>query len=295
MTNKLLPQPTRASQQMTRLLRALGLWQTRYDIDSLDNRDPALIERIYRLAHRVLMGYFRAEVRGLERIPEDAALFVANHNGGLVTPDSFIFATALYERFGMKGLPYGLAHEFAATAPILHSILAPLGAVRASHENARRVFEQGGKCLVYPGGDVDNMRPWRHRHRIFFDGRVGFARLAIQNNVPIVPVVACGAHETFIIIDDMKWLARALRLDRLFRLKVMPLTLSIPWGLTLGILPTYFPAPTRILIEALEPMHFERSGPEAAADDAYVHQVADEVHRAMEACMTRLAAERRAR
>jgi hypothetical protein len=74
---------------------------------------------------------------------------------------------------------------------------------------------------------------------------------------------------------------------------VWPLVLSFPLGLTLGPLVPYIPYPSRILIEILEPIRFERTGEEAAADEAYVAECADLVEGRMQVALTRLAAERR--
>ena len=263
-----------------------------YDIDSLDNYSVEAVDRLYRWMNPLLQVYFRPEVRGLESIPEGAALYVANHSGGIITPDSFVFGCALYAARGVDYMPYGLGHDIIGW-PVFNQLIVPLGAVRASQENAHRLFETGRKALVYPGGDVDDMRPFRHRHRVVFGGRTGYIKLALRENVPIIPVVTAGGHSTFIVIDDMRWLASALRLDRIFRTRVWPLALSIPWGLTLGVVPAYIPFPSKILQEVMAPIRFERTGPEAARDEAYVRQCADQVEGAMQATLTRLADERR--
>ena len=140
----------------------------------------------------------------------------------------------------------------------------------AGHDHALSLFAAGHQVLVYPGGDVEAMRPFRDRDRLRFAGRRGYIRLALRAGVPIVPLVAAGAHATFIVLSDLPWLARALGVDRRFRLTVFPLALSVPWGLTLGPLPPYLPWPSRILIEALPAIHFPRTGEDAAADDAWV-------------------------
>jgi len=265
----------------------------RYDIDSLENRDPALIDRAYRLVARPLERYFRSQVRGLERIPPGAGLFVGNHSSAMLTPDSFLFGAALYRRFGLRECPFGLGHEIAIQLPILHQIIVPLGAVRASHENAHRLFERGHKVLVYPGGDLDAMRPFRDRNRVVFGGRRGYLRLALRERVPLIPVVSAGAHGTLLILDDLRPLAESLGLARLLRVKVWPLTLSIPWGLTLGPPILYLPLPVRIWIEVLEPIRFERGGEEAAADEDYLSACAEHVEGTMQAALERLDAERR--
>lgn len=260
----------------------------RYDIDRLDNRDPALIARFADLLEVPLARYFQPEVRGLQRIPEGAALYVGNHNAALLSIDSFIFGLAVLRERGDAFLPFGLGHELAISVPIFHQLLMPLGAVRASHANAERLFAQGKKVLVYPGGDLDAMRAYRHRKEIHFGPRRGYIRLALRNRVPIVPVISAGAHETFLVLDDGQWLARLLRVDRLLRVKVFPIALSVPWGLTIGPAPTHLPLPTRVFIETLAPITFSRTGPEAAQDPRYVEACHQQVHSTMEAALSRL-------
>ena len=262
-----------------------------YDIDSLDNRSPAAIARLATWVETVMVPYHRAEVRGIERIRPGAGLYVGNHNSFAYTPDSFIFGVAAYRAHGIDALPYGLGHDILELPPF--NLMAPLGAVRASHENGRRLFASGNKVLVYPGSDYDAMRPFRHRDRIVFNGREGYIRLALRHSVPIIPVVAAGAHSTFYIIDDLRWLARLTRVDKLVRAKVFPLTLSIPWGLTLGAPLFYLPWPSRILIEVLAPITFARGGADAAADPDFVTECAALVESRMQETLTRLERERR--
>jgi len=253
----------------------------RRDINDLDLRDEARIAQAVKLLWPALDAWFSPVVRGLERIPDGPVLYVGNHNGATLTPDSYVFLGSVYRERGLAHVPYGLMHEVAIKLPGANQLFVPLGAVRASHDNAHRIFEAGHKVLVYPGGDLDAMRPYRHRDRVVFGPRRGYIRLALREGVPIVPVVAAGAHETFYVIDDGQWLARLLRADKLLRLKVFPITLSIPWGLTVGPVPPYFPWRSPITIEILDPIHFERTGPEAAEDDAWVERCHAQVLDAM--------------
>ncbi len=237
--------------------------------------------------------HFRPVVRGLDHIPPGPGLYVANHNGGFLTPDTYTFCAAVLRRLGTGELPYGLAHEFAMSLPGFHQLIVPLGAVRASHENARRLFARGHKVLVYPGGDIDSMRAWRDRERVVFGSRRGYIRLALREGVPIIPVVSAGAHEGFVVLDDGRWLARRLGLGRLARIKVWPIVLSVPWGLTIGPPPPYLPLPTRIFQQILPPVRFDRTGAAAAEDAEYVEVCHERVHGAMQETLTRLCAERR--
>ena len=266
----------------------------RYDIDSIDNRDPALVERLMTVLEGPLWRYFRPVITGLEHIPAGPALYVGNHNAGPLTPDTFTFCVAAYREHGIDALPYGLGHEVAIQIPFAHQLLVPLGAVRASHDTAHRLFARGKKALVYPGGDIDSWRSYADRDRVVFGPRRGYIRLALREDVAIIPVVSAGAQETWIVLNDGRWLAKLLRTDALFRIKAWPFVLSIPWGLTIGPPPPYIPLRTRIHQEILPPIRFERSGDEAAEDADYVERCHERVLGMMQATLTRRAARRRA-
>ena len=68
-------------------------------------------------------------------------------------------------------------------------------------------------------------------------------------DVPIVPVVSIGGQETALFLSRGERLAQALRLDRLFRLKVLPISLALPWGLNVGDMLGHIPLPAKITIE----------------------------------------------
>lgn len=263
-----------------------------YDPNRFDQRNEPLMRALAGLVRGFVRPYHRATVEGIERIPKGAALYVGNHNGALLSIDTFIaFSEVLLER-GIADAPFGLTHSIIIRMPGLNQILVPLGGVEASPENADRLLESDHKVLVYPGGDIEAMRPYSERHRVKFGGRRGWIRLALRHGVPVVPLVAAGAHATLIILSDQPKIARALGLNKLLRTEVWPLALSIPWGLTFGPPPPYFPLPTKIAIEFLEPMRFERVGPDAAGDDAYVDTCAYRVESKIQHALHRLVDER---
>ena len=68
-------------------------------------------------------------------------------------------------------------------------------------------------------------------------GRKGFLRLALEKDVPIVPMVTLGGQETALFLSRGEGLARLLRLDKSLRLKSLPIMLSLPFGLQIGPLP----------------------------------------------------------
>ena len=144
-----------------------------------------------------------------------------------------------------------------------------LGMVVAGPKTATNLLGAGANVLVYPGGDVDALRPWRDRNKIMFDGRQGFLKVAHACGVKIVPVVAVGGQETFFVLNDGRRTAKMFGFDKLLRVKSVPISLSMPWGLLPGDLP-HIPFPAKIRIQVLPAIDLrERFGDEPDWDKAY--------------------------
>ena len=239
------------------------------DGNDVDAWDPDYIRRILP-AWRAIMGtYFRGEVRGLDNVPDEGpALLVGNHSGGTLIADTFVFAGEFYAHFGPNRRFHQLAHDIAARLP--GTGLSRWGTVAASHENARRAFDKGAPVLVYPGGDYETFRPSWHSDQIEFGGRKGFVKLALERNVPIVPVVAVGGQETALFLTRGERVARATGWADLTRIKVLPVALAPPFGFSLLDLPIRLPLPAKITIEVLPPIDVaERFGPNPDHEEVY--------------------------
>lgn len=255
----------------------------------LDARDPEFIR--YQLPGMWLFStiYFRAEISGFDRVPEEGpVLFVGNHSGGNMTPDSMVFMLGFNTYFGVERPIYALAHSLVTSWPIVGRLAKKWGIITAGPNAASAALKTGASVLVYPGGDVDTHRPWTARHEIRFDGRRGFLRLAKKAGVPIVPVVSVGGQDTYLPLTDGRAAAKLLRLDKLARLKVLPVSLALPWGLNVGDFLGHVPLPAKIRMEVLEPIDVnERFGDKADSKEAY-----DYVVGRMQESLTALAADR---
>jgi 1-acyl-sn-glycerol-3-phosphate acyltransferase len=268
---------------------AAGAVAKRIPPADLDERDPDYIRESLPGLWLLASIYWRGEVRGMGNVPEEGpVLLVGNHSGGNVTPDTGIFTLAFSSYFGVERVFHQLAHNLVVSMPGL-SFLRKYGTVAASHDNARKALRSGAAVLVYPGGDYEVHRPIWERNRIDFNGRKGFLRLALEEKVPIVPVVSIGGQETAIFLSRGETLARLLRLDRMFRLKVLPISIAPPWGLNVGDMLGHIPLPAKITIEVLPPIDLEEEfGPEPDIDDVYDHLL-----RTMQETLDALATERR--
>jgi 1-acyl-sn-glycerol-3-phosphate acyltransferase len=236
----------------------------------LDERDPDYIRETLPGLWMLASFYFRADVRGLHRIPgKGGVLLVGNHSGGNITPDTLVFTLAFSTYFGVERRFFQLAHNLVLAMPWL-SFLRKYGTVAASPENARKALDSGAALLVYPGGDYEVHRPSTDSAKVDFAGRKGFIRLALEKDVPIVPVVSIGGQETALFLTRGERLARLLRLDRMFRLKVLPISLALPWGVNVGDMAGHLPLPAKITTQVLNPLHLrDEFGDEPDVDRVY--------------------------
>jgi len=255
----------------------------------LDDRDPDYLREQLPGLWVLASFYFRADVRGLDRIPtEGPVLLVGNHSGGNVTPDTMVFTLAFAAHFGVERHLHPLVHNLVLALPLPWN-LRKAGCVAASPENARLALKRDAAVLVYPGGDWEVHRPSWQQDKVDFHGRNGFVKTALEEDVPIVPLVAVGGQETAVFLSRGERVARALQLDKLFRLKVLPISLSIPWGLNVGDMFGHWPLPAKITLEAMEPINLrERFG-----DDPDVGEIYEHVTGVMQEKLDQLSAERR--
>jgi 1-acyl-sn-glycerol-3-phosphate acyltransferase len=223
--------------------------------DPLDQRDPVYIRETLPALRLLSRVYFRADVRGLGNIPAGGpVLLVGNHSGGTMIADTFVFAQAFYDHFGPDRRFHQLAHDLVFKLPGARALVQRYGTIPASRANMKRALFRDAALLVYPGGDHETYRPSWESSEVGFGGRSGFVELALEQNVPVVPVVAIGGQETALFLGRGRRLASALQLNRLLRLKVLPLAVGPPFGVTVLDLPGRIPLPSKITIRVLPPL-----------------------------------------
>jgi 1-acyl-sn-glycerol-3-phosphate acyltransferase len=261
-----------------RLLESLGQRIDAGRGDGSVRRDPDFIRRHLPAVARYT-SYFTPEVRGLDRLPADGpALLVGNHSGFVYMPEAWVCGQAVLSRRGVDPPAYVLAYDLLFAVPGAGSVLRRFGAIPASAGEAGSALSRGACVLVYPGGDLEACRPWTQRNAIDFGGRTGFVRLALRSGVPVIPVVAHGAHHAVTVLARGDRLARSLGLDRV-RIKVLPL-LAGP-----------LPMPAHLTLEFLPALDWTAYGPGAAGDAGLVSACYVQITGQMQAALDRLSAE----
>lgn len=249
--------------------------------------DPTLTEKVMGVLRPLVKTYHRSEVRGLASFPPGGALVVANHSGGLFPMDIPVFAIDFYEQFGYERPVYTLSHDVMFAGPT-GDFFTKTGFIPASHANADEALRSGGVVVVFPGGDYDVYRPTTAENTIDFGGRTGYVTAALNAGVPIVPTVSIGGQQNQLYLTRGTGLARALRLDKLMRVKILPISFGFPFGLS-AVLPVNVPLPTKIVTQVLEPIDIAaRFG-----DDPDIDEVDAHVRRVMQQALDVLADQRR--
>jgi 1-acyl-sn-glycerol-3-phosphate acyltransferase len=288
---------TRARAALARILEFLAPVDADEDRDrawgqNIDDLDVELLQRTLSRFDPFFCpsGPYPVEVSGLEDLPPPPTLLVSNHSGGLLIPDAWGLGWVWYQRMGLDRPLHGLAHEMLFKVRGTGQPMARLGALRAGPRVAIEALRDWRRDIaVMPGGDRDVFRPYRDRFRVSFGGRKGYARLALKAGVPIVPVAHSGAHETLIVLARGARIARATGIRKAVRAEIFPISLTFPWGLTVGPLPNV-PVPARFRYRFGSPVQLEEL-PVPEPTVAQVHELDRRVRAAMQAQLDQLQTE----
>jgi 1-acyl-sn-glycerol-3-phosphate acyltransferase len=238
-----------------------------------------------------LMDYwFRMEIEGWENLPDPPVLVVGVHAGAPFVWDAWTVGIQWWRRFGSDRVLHGTAHDALMAAPLIGSYFRKMGVLPAAPDSIAGALAAGHDVALWPGGEVDALRPWVQRDEAVLAGRKGFVRMAINAGVPIVPVATVGGPDSMPVLVRGRRLARALRLDKIARLKMFPIGLSAPWGLAPSMLPEV-PLPTKIRT-AFQPRVEIDPDPARANDEEYVQRKYDEVQDSIQHGMDALARRR---
>lgn len=235
--------------------------------------------------------YFRVEIDGWHRIPDEPSLLIGIHSGGSLTMDAWTLVHSWYRRFEGRRILNGTAHDVLMAAPLLGAYFKALGVIPASRKGVTDALAAGHDVVVWPGGEQDAMRNWRQRDKAILAGRKGFVRQAIRSGVPIVPVATVGGHDTVFVLSEGRFIARWTGLGKRLRGATIPIIAGFPFPLAVEILPAHLPLPAKIRTEFLDPVYVD-TDPARADDTEYVDKIYREVQSAIQDGMDRLAKRR---
>ncbi|WBQ06168.1 lysophospholipid acyltransferase family protein [Kribbella sp. CA-293567] len=252
-----------------------------YEVDEFgydsDLTDQVLLTGLRPLAEK----WFRAEVRGIENIPDTgSALIVANHSGTMPI-DGLITQLVIADHTNRPLRT--LAADLVFKTPFVGELARKGGATLASNDDAERLLRQGNLVGVWPEGFKGLGKPFSERYKLQRFGRGGFVSAAMRTGVPIVPCSIVGAEEIYPLVGNLASLAR------LVGVPYIPVTPFFPLLGPLGMIPL----PSKWLIEFGEPIRTD-DFPDGAADDPMlVFNVTDQVRETIQQTLYTLLMQRR--
>ncbi len=207
--------------------------------------------------------WLRVSAKGLENVPEGRVLLIGNHAGNTFAWDGAMLGMSLFLEGEPPRMVRGMVEYYLPTIPFFSVFLHRVGSVVGTPANCVHLLEHDEAVMVFPEGQRGFVKTWRHRYQLQRFG-LGFMRLALETDTPIVPVGIVGAEE------QSPGLANLRGIGRLMGSPAFPITLTFPW---LG-LAGFLPLPVKFHIHFGEPMHFSGDPTE---DDATVEKKVEQV------------------
>lgn len=229
--------------------------------------EPHFLKYVVPFAEFLYRRYFRAEVFGIQNIPDTGpVLLIANHTGQIPLDGFLIGCALLFDKYPAR-MVRSMVEHWVPTIPFVSWFMARAGQVVGTRQNCRILLGRDGCILVFPEGARGINKTYDRAYELAEFG-LGFMRLALENNTPIVPVGVVGGEEQLPTIWNFESLGRVLGMP------AFPITPTWPLLGPLGFLPL----PVKYRIHFGEPMHFT-----GASDDedrivgAQVAQVRDAI------------------
>src|SRR5919199_465792 len=180
---------------------------------SLDDQDLGWMDRQKYVWNPLMDYWFRMEIEGWERLPDPPALLIGIHSGAPFVWDAWTVGVQWWRRFGDERLLHGTAHDALMAAPLIGTYFRKMGVLPAAPDSIAAALAAGRDVALWPGGEIDSLRPWVRRDEAILAGRTGFIRMAINAGVPIVPISTVARPDSMPVLLTGRRIARALQLD----------------------------------------------------------------------------------
>lgn len=226
------------------------------DIVNQSKRVQSMKKAIFTVADRLdpIVDFCKPYVDGLDNLPRDGRFLLVGNHTSFGMAEIALIPYFVHRELGVRvrGLAYrGLAEQRGLSA----DLLAAAGAVVGNQENGAALMRHDETLLVFPGGGREMPKFKGEEYKLLWEGRSGFARLAIAHDYPIVPVGLVGGDDVFhsLVTRDSAW----GQMGRLVSKHVLRQPdANIP--LMRGLGPTLIPRPQRMYLRFGTPISTSR-------------------------------------
>lgn len=173
-----------------------------------ESRVAALQKAIFTVADLLgpAVDLSRLYVDGLENLPRDGRFLLVGNHTTAGWPEIVLTPYFVHRELGVhvRGLA---SRQLADMRGIGREALEAAGAVVGDPEIGAELMREEETLLVFPGGGRDMLKFKGEEYRLSWEGRSGFARLAIAHDYPIVPVGLVGGDDVYhmLVERDGAW------------------------------------------------------------------------------------------
>jgi 1-acyl-sn-glycerol-3-phosphate acyltransferase len=257
------------------------------DVDAVINH-PRRVQILRGALERVhdgiapLIDLSRPYVSGLEMLPADGRFLLIGNHTQFVGGEVLLIPHFVRRAIGVRVRPLA-DRRFGQQRGFGRDLITAYGGVVGSPETARELMRHNETVLVFPGGGREIAKFKGEEYHLNWNGRSGFARVAVENNYPVVPVGLVGGDDV-----DKSLVARDSALARLNQSISTKLTGKADMAMPLmrGIGPTLIPRPQRMYLHFGEAI--DTAKPAGASVENWVSSVRNNTQEALEAILTDL-------
>ncbi len=259
------------------------------DIDAVMNH-PRRVQRLRGALDKVhdgispLIDLTRPYVSGLETLPADGRFLLVGNHTAFIGGEVLLIPHFVRRALGRRVRP--LADRRFATKPGLgHDVMTAYGGVVGDPATARELMRHNETILVFPGGGREIAKFKGEEYRLNWRGRAGFARIAVENDYPIVPVGLVGGDDVY-----KSLVTRDSRLGRLSQAVSTRMTGEPDMAMPpmRGIGPTLIPRPQRMYLGFGEPISTAK--PEDLSTEDWVASVRERTQESLKSILSDLLA-----
>ena len=248
------------------------------------DRVQAMRKTIFSVADRLdpIVDLCKPYVDGLENLPRDGRFLLVGNHTSFGLAETVMIPYFVHRELGVR--VRGLANRgLADTRGLSADLLAAAGAVVGNQEHGAALMRHNETLLVFPGGGREMPKFKGEDYRLSWQGRSGFARLAIAHDYPIVPVGLVGGDEVYhsLVERDSAW-GRTSRLVAKHVLRQPEVNIPLIRGLG----PTLIPRPQRMYLRFGTPINTSR--PARVAGARWETAVKERTQTALEAVLADL-------
>ncbi|XP_048363939.1 transmembrane protein 68-like isoform X1 [Sphaerodactylus townsendi] len=148
---------------------------------------------------RILHGY---EVIGMENLPEGPGIIIYYH--GAIVVDYLLLVAQIYIQTGKSTC--SVVHHLTAQMPGIQLLLKMIGCKNANRDECVQILKEGHLLGIAPGGIRESNFSDEY-YSLMWGNRVGFAKVALEAKVPIIPIFTENLRESYRTLGKI-WLTK---------------------------------------------------------------------------------------